>query len=122
MSAIEPTSCRSVAQLELHKFLARERLSAFEDVRARLQAEPWCLKVRDRGSLFILSYDIVRSKLSEPLVLECRGIVLRKGTNRLVAKAMTKFFNASEGKSALSVLDRASVRYLEKLDGSLVKL
>jgi hypothetical protein len=50
----------------------------------------------------------------------CRGIILEKGTNRVVCKPFTKFFNY--GDKNVKKLDTNSIRYLTKFDGSLVKL
>jgi hypothetical protein len=108
--------------MQLLAFLQAHNIKEFDDVAKVLRQPPYCINVKERGKLYSLTYDMINSDMSIPLVQECRGLFLRKGTNKIVAKGFTKFFNAKEGKSCVNQLDRASVRYIEKLDGSLIKL
>ena len=102
--------------------LTEQKIEAFEDVHKLLSQPPYNIKVKDRGSLYSLTYHLTHSDLNLEVVKECRGLFLRKGTNKIVAKGFTKFFNAREGKSCLDVINRESARFLEKVDGSLIKL
>ncbi len=94
----------------------------FNLVRTFFQSSPYNLTVRDSGSLYSLTYNQTHSHLSLPAVQEARGLFLRKHTNQIVAKGFTKFFNAHEDRGCLHLLDPNTVRYLDKIDGSLIKL
>jgi hypothetical protein len=105
----------------LHQLLQEHKLIEFEAIKKFLQAEPYSLTVKEKADLYILSYDMIGSDLKDPVVQECRGIILEKHTNKICCHALDKFFNAGEtGKAA--AIDESSARYLEKLDGSIIKL
>jgi hypothetical protein len=78
------------------------------------------VSVREKDDLFTLSYKLYSSDLTKPIVQECRGIIFEKGTNRLICKPFTKFFNY--GDSNCAAMDKETTRYLVKYDGSFVKL
>lgn len=66
-------------------------------------------------------YDMIGSPMGDPMVQECRGIILDEQDNwRVVARPFDKFFNYGEGHA--KPLDWASARVQEKLDGSLMIL
>ncbi len=109
---------RSAVQQLLHK----HKLTDFAKIKKFLSQAPYYLNVREEGTLYCLSYDMIRSDFSLPAVQEARGLILRKDTNAIVAKGFTKFFNAKETHSCLKKLNPKTVRYLDKLDGSLIKL
>jgi hypothetical protein len=68
--------------------------------------------------LYLLKYNQIASDFAEPIVRECRGIILdSRGKWRVVARGFDKFFNHGEPNAA--ALDWSTARYLEKLDGSL---
>jgi len=53
-----------------------------------------------------------------PVTLQCRGLIVEQGTNRIVARSFPKFFNHNE--PAAADLDTTGpVRVTDKLDGSL---
>lgn len=63
-----------------------------------------------------LKYDMIQSIHSEPIVQECRGIILRSDTYEVVARGFDKFFNYGEGLAAN--IDWSTARVQEKVDGS----
>lgn len=70
--------------------------------------------------LVILNYDQINSPKTNPVVRECRGLVLEKGTNKLVARAFPRFFNWGEVADEMGLFDFANFHTLSKEDGSLV--
>lgn len=72
-------------------------------------------------NLVLFKYDQINSPFAEPLVRECRGIVLDQNDNwRVVSRAFDKFFNHGEGHA--SPIDWSTARTFEKVDGSLCVL
>lgn len=68
-------------------------------------------------NLVLFKYDIMAS-FSDPLVCECRGIILDEADEwNVVSRAFDKFFNYGEGHAAN--IDWSTARVQEKLDGSL---
>lgn len=80
------------------------------------------LKTRVYESKILLKYDQLVSPtlMANKEVQECRGIILEKGTWRVMSLAFTKFFNAEEGNAAK--IDWSTAHVLEKLDGSLIQV
>lgn len=82
------------------------------------------IKSRRHGrypNLVLLKYDQIASPMSDPLVRECRGIILDEADGwRVVSRAMDKFANHGEGYAA--TIDWPTARVQTKLDGSLAKL
>lgn len=69
------------------------------------------------SNLVLFKYGIM-ANFSDPIVCECRGIVLDENDNwNVVSRAFDKFFNHGEGHAANIDWDTARVQ--EKLDGSL---
>lgn len=74
-----------------------------------------------REPLVILNYDQIKSKKSNPIVGECRGLVLDYQDNfRVVARAFNRFFNYGELPTVTRRFDWTKFSCLEKVDGSLV--
>lgn len=80
------------------------------------------LKIKSYPSKILFKYD----QLVSPAIMankeaqECRGIVLEKGTWKLLSMAFEKFFNS--GESNAHSIDWETARVLEKLDGSLLSV
>jgi hypothetical protein len=80
---------------------------------------------------FSLNYDQVEANDSDPLAMECRGLILRPsvlndadggfvgGPTKVLARPMSRFFNY--GQEAAQAIDfgNPNCRVLEKLDGTL---
>ncbi len=72
-------------------------------------------------SLVLLKYNQIDSPMSEPIVRECRGLILDESAGwRVVSRSFDKFFNHGEGHAA--PIDWSTARVQEKLDGSLCVL
>jgi tRNA splicing ligase len=68
-----------------------------------------------------LRYDQFRSPFGEPIVQECRGLILDEKENwKLVAYPYKKFFNYQEKYAA--ELDWKNITVYEKVDGSIATL
>jgi hypothetical protein len=69
-------------------------------------------------NLVHLNYDMLTSSKDDPLVRECRSIILDEADNwRIVSRAFDRFFNYGEGHAA--PIDWSTARVQEKVDGSL---
>lgn len=72
-------------------------------------------------NLVLLKYNQIESPMANPIVQECRGIILDSDNNwNVVFHGMNKFFNYGEGHAA--AIDWATARFQEKVDGSLMGL
>lgn len=72
-------------------------------------------------NLVLLKYHQIESPMGDPLVQQCRGIILDEERNwEIVSRPFDKFFNHGEGHAA--PIDWKSARVQEKLDGSLMQL
>ena len=72
-------------------------------------------------SLVLLKYNQIESPMAEPLVRECRGLILDESDGwRVVSRSFDKFFNHGEGHAA--AIDWSTARVQKKEDGSLCVL
>lgn len=72
-------------------------------------------------NLVLLKYHQIESPFAEPIVRECRGLILDETDNwAVVSRSFDKFFNHGEGHAAS--IDWSTARVQEKLDGSLCVL
>ena len=91
-----------------------------ENWRELISEKPYCIRVTEKDNLVCFKYSQIDSDFNEPLVRECRGVILEKNTWNVVCYPFKKFFNF--GESYADEIDWASARVLEKVDGSLVKV
>ena len=86
-----------------------------------LTEAPYFIKIKRCDEYVLLKYDQIRSDMKLNLVRECRGIIFDEADNyRPVCVPFFKFGNY--GESYIPEIDWGTVRVLEKLDGSLIKL
>jgi hypothetical protein len=71
----------------------------------------------EENKLVLLRYNMIKSRMSSPLVQECRGIVINYETLEIVCHPFNKFFNYGEGNAA--PINFAESVAIEKMDGSL---
>jgi hypothetical protein len=74
----------------------------------------------DSLPLVILNYDQIDSPKTNPIVRECRGLVLQSENYSLVARAFGRFFNWGEVADEMPLFDWNTCIADEKADGSLV--
>ena len=68
--------------------------------------------------LVLFKYDQINSPMENPIVQECRGIILDEADDwRVIARPFTKFYNYGEPNAA--PIDWTTARVQEKVDGSL---
>ena len=81
-------------------------------------------RLHPQHPLVQLSYSQRGSNLSNGVVQECRGLILEKGSWKVVAMPFLKFFNADEPAAVAvrNAFDWRSARVYEKLDGSITTL
>jgi hypothetical protein len=71
------------------------------------------------NDLVLLKYDQIESPMADPIVQECRGIILEESSNwRVISRGLNKFFNYGEGHAATINWFKAMVQ--EKVDGSFM--
>jgi hypothetical protein len=89
-----------------------------------LSEKPYCLTItRDKvygKNLLMLKYSQVDSDFNEPIVRECRGLILDEDTLEPVSIPFFKFGNV--GESYCPDIDWKSASILQKVDGSLIKI
>jgi len=77
--------------------------------------ETFKLKSKEYPYKIVIKYDQIESDMSLTEVQESRGLVLEKGTWKIMSMSFRKFFNAAEGHAAK--IDWSTAHILEKLDG-----
>jgi hypothetical protein len=82
--------------------------------------ETYKIIVNRDGALASLKYDQIESPMSEPIVQQCRGMVVDVEQRRVLAWPYNKFWN--HGDVQADVIDWSTARVQEKLDGSLMIL
>lgn len=100
--------------MELIKFIKEH-----DNWKELLQEKPYCLEIKEDEGYTLLKYNQINSNFNEPIVKECRGIIL-DSNNRIVCWPFSKFFNY--GESYADEIDWESARVQEKIDGSIMKL
>lgn len=100
--------------LKLQKFIKEN--SNWKEL---LSQKPYCITIKEDGDFVLFSYSQIDSDFSNPIVQECRGIILDKYFN-IVCFPFTKFFNVQEQNAAQ--IDWSTARVQEKIDGSIIKL
>lgn len=85
-----------------------------------LTASPHSLSIKENGNYVLFAYSQIDSDFSNPLVQECRGLILNSIGWRAVCVPFFKFFNVQEGHAVK--VDWNNCKVLEKLDGSIIKL
>lgn len=101
--------------LNLQKFIFEH-----ENWRELLAAKPYCIKIVEDGNLVLFKYSQVDSDFFNPIVKECRGIILERDTWRVIAYAFNKFGNF--GEAYADKIDWESAIVETKEDGSLIKV
>lgn len=85
-----------------------------------LRGEPYNLIIQEEGNLVMLKYNQINSDFAEPIVQECRGLILYKPTWDVVCFPFIKFFNYGEAYAV--EIDETELNIYQKIDGSLAKV
>lgn len=78
--------------------------------------------VHSQLPLVILNYSQIDSKKTDPIVRECRGLVLEADAWKLIARGFSRFFNWGEVQEEMKLFDFDHCCAHTKEDGSLVLL
>lgn len=78
------------------------------------------VKLYEEG-LYVLNYDQINSPKSNPVVVECRGLIIDHDFN-IVSRSLDRFFNLGEQPDTQAHLDWSKAECAEKVDGSLIKI
>lgn len=89
----------------------------WEDI---LKKSPFCISVKHDVGHVIFNYNLFNSDLSNPVVKECRGLILNEKTFDPVCVPFFKFFNY--GEEFADKIDWTTARVQTKIDGSIIKL
>jgi hypothetical protein len=84
-----------------------------------LAEKPYCIDIKEKGNLRLFKYNQIASDFNNPLVRECRGIILEVDTWMIVAYPFKKFDNY--GQDSCDKIDWNTAIVSEKIDGSLIK-
>lgn len=109
--------------MELNKLLRENSTDGkilFSKIKDILVKEPYNLIVNEDEEYFILKYNQIESDMSNPIVKECRGIILRKDNFKIVCHPFYKFFNYGEARA--DKIDWNTAVVMEKIDGSITKV
>jgi len=100
--------------MKVQEYLRKHGLNGLE----KLQEE-FSIIVGDYPDRISLNYNQIDSPRFHPICDECRGLILRKDTWKVIARSFDRFYNIGE-----SINDKdfpiAKAYFLEKLDGSLL--
>ena len=80
------------------------------------------LKTREYGHKILMKYDQLVSPtlMGLPEMQDCRGIILEKGTWKVLSLAFRKFFNSEESNAAK--IDWNTAKIYEKMDGTMIQV
>lgn len=78
------------------------------------------VKLYEEG-LYVLNYDQINSPKANPIVMECRGLIIDHSFN-IVSRSLDRFFNLGEQPDTQAHLDWSKAACAEKVDGSLIKI
>lgn len=88
-----------------------------ENWRDILSKEPYCINIKEKDGYALFKYNQIDSDMSNPLVKECRGIIVDLSDMKVVCRRFDKFFNATEPNAAKL---EGAIRAEEKIDGSII--
>lgn len=107
-------------QLETQKYLRSKGGDPVWAVSTLANALSIKVTFHSNEPLVILNYNHIDSPKLHPIVRECRGLTLELGTWQIVARALSRFFNAGECLDEERLFDWSIFSCQEKLDGSLM--
>lgn len=97
-----------------------EFIKSNPDWEIKLQDKPYCITIKRKDNFIIFNYNQIESDFYNPIVKECRGIILEDITFKPVCVPFYKFGNYGEGYA--DKIDWNTARVQEKIDGSLIKV
>lgn len=97
-----------------------EYINGTSDWEQKLSEKPYCITVKRKDNFLMLNYSQIDSDFYNPIVKECRGIILEDHTYKPVCVPFYKFGNYGEG--YVDTIDWNTAKVQEKVDGSLIKV
>lgn len=85
-----------------------------------LAAAPYFLIIKEKDNRVLFKYNQIKSDFSNPIVNECRGLILEKNTWNIVSFPFTKFYNYGEPYAAQ--IDWSTAKVEAKMDGSIISV
>lgn len=85
-----------------------------------LAAAPYFLTIKEKDNRVLFKYSLIESDFSNPIVNECRGLILEKDTWNIVSFPFTKFYNYGEPYAAQ--IDWSTAKVEAKMDGSIISV
>lgn len=85
-----------------------------------LQKDPYNIIIKRKQNFIMFNYNQIRSDFHNPIVRECRGLILEDKTFRPLCVPFYKF--ANYGESYADDIDWNTAVVQEKIDGSIIKL
>lgn len=98
----------------------QEFIHEHENWQELLSNAPYNLKITEDECYVLFKYNQISSDFHEEICREARGLILEKGTWRVVRMAFEKFFNIDE--PFANKIDWSSAVATEKIDGSIMSL
>ena len=84
--------------------------------------EQFAISVKKVDDLLVLNYNQIDSPKTDPIVMECRSLILEAETLRVVSRSFDRFFNYGEALNVMPDIDWSKAVAYEKVDGSLIKI
>ena len=98
--------------LNVMKFLNEHKVEDLNDFGITIKEYPNCV---------LLNYSQIDSPKENPIVMECRGLILSKDYKSILCKSFTRFFNYGECVNSQKGFSFENSIVYEKVDGSLVR-
>lgn len=83
--------------------------------------DDFSITVKEVDDLLVLNYSQIESPKTNPIVIECRSLILDTNFN-IVSRSFDRFFNLGEAPDTQKHLDWEYAVAHEKVDGSLIKV
>lgn len=87
-----------------------------------IQEAPYCIKIKEDDKYLLLKYNYYADETdwANPIVKQCRGIILRKDNLQPVCVPFYRFYNL--GQKEADEIDWSNCKIQDKIDGSLIKI
>lgn len=111
----------NIVNMELLNLLKKKNIYDFNTVRNILTNEPYNLIIKEDNSypnLYMVTYDKNNSNLHDPVVKQCRGIILEKESNKIICYT----FNKGNNIEANDNIDNNTLKILDQLDWKSTKV
>lgn len=109
--------------LNVQKFLLAQKEQGLSNAQAFEQlTEQFAIKVKhyEDERIVLLDYHMIDSPKMNPVVIECRSLILQFDTFGVVSRKFDRFFNYGEASEYYHDFDLSRSVIMEKADGSLI--